>query len=185
MTIFEALRNGQAYDTRGEAYRQEVHAEIDRSDECQFRIYHTNPHEKAKLLALENELMPGQMTAGTYFTPPMQIDAGRRVFLGKDVYANHDLTLMSVGTITIDDGVMMGPGVGLFTVNHEPKNLRTIHTKEIHIKQNAWLGARVTVLPGVTIGENAIIGAGAVVTHDIPANSLAVGVPAKVVKSLD
>lgn len=92
---------------------------------------------------------------------------------------------MSVGTITIDDGGMMGSGEGLFTVNHEPKNLRTIHTKEIHIKQNAWLGARVTVLPGVTIGENAIIGAGAVVTHDIPANSLAVDVPAKVVKSLD
>jgi len=92
---------------------------------------------------------------------------------------------MSVGTITIEDGVMMGPEVALLTVNHEPKNIRTIMTKEIHIKKNAWIGARVSILPGVTIGENAIVGTGSIVTKDVPDNAVAVGSPAKVVKYLE
>ena len=80
------------------------------------------------------------------------------MFLSKNIFANHSLTVMSVGTVTIEDGVMLKPEVGLFTVNHEPKNIRVIFTKEIHIKRNAWIGARVSILPGVTIGENAIVG---------------------------
>ena len=83
---------------------------------------------------------------------------------------------------SIEDGVMLGPEVGLFTVNHEPKNIRVIFTKEILIKRNAWIGARVSILPGVTIGENAIIGTGSVVTKDIPDNAVAVGNPARVIK---
>ena len=92
---------------------------------------------------------------------------------------------MSLGTVTIEDGAMLGPEVGLFTVNHEPKNIRVLRTKEIHIKKNAWIGARVSILPGVTIGENAIVGTGSVVTKDVPDNSIAVGVPAKIIKTLD
>lgn len=92
---------------------------------------------------------------------------------------------MSVGTVTIEDGVMLGPEVGLFTVNHEPKNIRTIMTKEIRIKKNAWIGARVSILPGVTIGENAIVGTGSVVTKDVPDNAVVVGVPAKIVKMIE
>ena len=80
---------------------------------------------------------------------------------------------------------MMGPEVALLTVNHEPKNIRTVYTGEIHIKKNAWLGARVSVLPGVTIGENAIVGTGAVVTHDVPDNTIVAGVPARVIKTID
>nr|WP_252898579.1 hypothetical protein [Secundilactobacillus odoratitofui] len=70
-----------------------------------------------------------------FFTPPMYIDCGSQVHLGKNVYANHNLTMMSVGTITIDDGVMMGPGVGLFTDNHEPKNIRLLSTKQFTLKR--------------------------------------------------
>ena len=87
--------------------------------------------------------------------------------------------------MTIEDGVMLGPEVGLFTVNNEPKNIRVLRTKEIHIKKNAWIGARVSILPGVTIGENAIVGTGSVVTKDVPDHSVAVGVPAKIIKTLD
>lgn len=185
MGVFENLRAGQAYDIHDAAYLKEVHGEIDRSDALQFQINQTNPKQKQRLLDLENSLLHGQMTDGTFFTPPMHIDTASRVFLGKNVYANHGLTMMAAGTITIDDGVMMGPEVGFFTVNHEPKNIRTILTKEIHIKRNAWIGARVSLLPGVTIGENAIVGTGAVVTKDIPDNAVAVGVSARVVKTLD
>ncbi|MFD0897830.1 DapH/DapD/GlmU-related protein [Loigolactobacillus binensis] len=185
MSVFADLQNGKTYDIRDENYQKEVHGEIDRCDHICFEINNTDPANKAQLVDLENELLAGQMQAGTYFTPPMQIDCANSVHLGKNVYANHSLTMMSLGGITIDDGVMLGPGVGLFTVNHEPKNIRVVKTSAIHIKKNAWLGARVSVLPGVTIGENAIIGTGAVVTKDIPANSLAVGTPAKVIKQLD
>ena len=80
---------------------------------------------------------------------------------------------------------MLGPEVGLFTVNHEPKNIRTIMTKEIRIKKNAWIGARVSILPGVTIGENAIVGTGSVVTKDVPDDAVVVGVPAKIVKMIE
>ena len=92
---------------------------------------------------------------------------------------------MSLGGIEIEDGVMLGPEVGLFTVNHEPENIRVIMTKKIHIKRNAWIGARVNILPGVTIGENAIVGTGSIVTKDIPDNAVAVGNPARVVKMID
>lgn len=92
---------------------------------------------------------------------------------------------MSVGTITIEEGVMLGSEVALLTVNHEPKNIRVIFTKEILIKKNAWIGARVSILPGVTIGENAIVGTGSVVTKDIPDNAVAVGNPARVIKIIE
>ena len=79
---------------------------------------------------------------------------------------------------------MIAPEVGLFTVNHEPRNIRVIYTKEIVIKKNAWIGARVNILPGVTIGENAIIGTGSIVTKDVPDNCIAVGNPAKVIRQI-
>ena len=80
-------------------------------------------------------------------------------------------------------------GIGTFmlspAVNHEPENIRVIMTKKIHIKKNAWIGARVNILPGVTIGENAIVGTGSIVTKDIPDNAVAVGNPARVVKMIE
>ncbi|ANK63024.1 DapH/DapD/GlmU-related protein [Loigolactobacillus backii] len=185
MSVFADLQNGQTYDIRDADYQSEVHGEIDRCDHICFEINNTDPVNKTRLVGLENELLANQMQNGTYFTPPMHIDCANSVHLGENVYANHSLTMMSLGGITIDNGVMLGPGVGLFTVNHEPKNIRVVKTGAIHIKKNAWLGARVSVLPGVTIGENAIIGTGAVVTKDIPANSIAVGTPAKVIKKID
>jgi acetyltransferase-like isoleucine patch superfamily enzyme len=185
MSVFDDLYNGQSYDIRDASYQKEVHGEIDRSDHLCFQINATDPVNKAQLHALENQLLGNQMQDGTYFTPPMHIDCGNRVRLGRNVYANHGLTMMSVGTITIDDGVMIGPEAGFFTVNHEPHNIRVIKTGAIHVKKNAWIGARVSILAGVTIGENAIVGTGAVVTKDVPDNAVVVGVPAKVIKLLE
>lgn len=88
---------------------------------------------------------------------------------------------MDLGGVTIDDDVLIGPRVTLISVNHveNPRQRRNLITKSVHIKRHAWLGANVTVLPGVTIGENAIVGAGSVVTKNVPDNTVVVGNPAK------
>ena len=185
MSIFEDLRNGQSMDIRDEQYQKEVHGEINRCRHLCYEINATDPDNRERIMELENELLHGQMQNGTFFTPPFQIDCASEVHLGCNVFANHGLTMMSAGTVTIEDGVMMGPEVGFFTVNHEPQNIRVIKTGEIHIKKNAWIGARVNILPGVTIGENAIVGTGSIVTKDVPDNTVVVGNPARIVKELD
>lgn len=184
MNVFERLHSGEAIDIRNEDYQREAHGEMDRCRQLCFEINSTPPRDREKIVELENELLNGRIKDGTFFTPPFQIDLANCVRLGKNVFANHGVTMMSLGEIISEDGVMLGPEVGLFTVNHEPENIRVIMTKKIHIKKNAWIGARVNILPGVTIGENAIIGTGSVVTKDIPDNAVAVGNPARVVKMI-
>lgn len=182
MSVFEEMRAGKAYDIHNEDYLREVHGEMDRARHINFLINQTDPDEKSKIAELEKKLFTSGMPEGTSFTPPFQVDCASRIFLGKNVFANHGLTVMSLGTVTIDDGVMMGPEVALLTVNHDPKNIRIVKTGEIHLKENAWIGARAIILPGVTVGKNAIVGSGAVVTHDVPDNAVVVGSPAKVIK---
>lgn len=185
MGVFENMRNGQAYNINDEDYQREVHGEIDRSRHINFQINQTDPSDTERINKLEHELLTSGLPEGSFLTPPFQIDCASRLFLGKNVFANHGLTVMSLGSITIDDGVMMGPEVALLTINHEPKNIRVVKTAEIHIKKNAWIGARAIILPGVMIGENAIVGSGAVVTKDVPDNAVVVGSPARVIKTLD
>lgn len=185
MGVFENMRNGQSYNINDADYQREVHGEINRARHINFLINQTDPNDQEKIKQLESELLTNGLPKSSFLTPPFQVDCANRLFLGNNVFANHGLTVMSLGTITIDDGVMMGPEVALLTVNHEPKNIRVVKTGEIHLKKNAWLGARVTVLPGVTIGENAIVGSGAIVTKDVPDNTIAVGNPARVIRHLD
>lgn len=183
--VFEEMRQGKSYNIHDADYQEQVHGEINRARHLNFLINQTDPDNQDQINQLEKQLLTSGMPEGTYLTPPFQIDCANRVFLGKNVFANHGLTVMSLGTITIDNGVMMDPEVALLTVNHEPKNIRVVKSAEIHIKKNAWLGARAIVLPGVTIGENAIVGSGAVVTKDVPDNAVVVGCPAKIIKTLD
>lgn len=184
MNIFERLHNGEAIDIRDEEYQKQAHGEMKRCRHLCWQINSTDPSDTQKIIALENELLNGQMKDGSFFTPPFQVDLANCLRVGKNVFANHGLTVMSLGGITIEDGVMLGPEVGLFTVNHEPNNIRVLKTKPIHIKKNAWIGARVNILPGVTIGENAIVGTGSIVTKDVPDNTVVVGNPARIVKTI-
>ena len=184
MSVFDDLRNGRSYDIRDPEYLRQAHGEMKRCRHLCWKINSTDPDDRESIITLERELFCGNLPENSFITPPFQIDIGCCFRLGKNVFANHGLTAMSIGTIIIEDGVMLGPEVGLFTVNHEPHNIRVIMTKTIHIKRNAWIGARVNILPGVTIGENAIVGTGSVVTHDVPDNCVVVGVPAKIVKEI-
>ena len=126
MTVFEELREGKSYDIRDEKYQREAHGEIDRCRHICWQINSSDPADKERIMELENELLNGQIKDGNFFTPPFQIDCANRAFLGKSVFADHGLTVMSIGTTTIEGGVMMGPEVGLFTVNHEPNNICVI-----------------------------------------------------------
>ncbi|MBR1799188.1 MAG: sugar O-acetyltransferase [Bacteroidales bacterium] len=118
--------------------------------------------------------------------PPLNINYGHGVALGRDCFLNFGCTLLALGGITIEDDVFIGPHCVLATEYH-PEDHATRHsllTKSIVVRRNAWLGANVTVLAGVTIGENAIVAAGSVVTKDVPANTVVAGTPAKIIRTI-
>lgn len=118
--------------------------------------------------------------------PPFYTNFGRFITIGKNVFINHACSFLDMGGIVIEDDVLIGPRVNLVTENHpfEPSDRKALVTRSIVIKKNAWLGAGVTILPGVTVGENSIVAAGAVVSKDVPDNVVVGGVPAKYIKAI-
>lgn len=125
---------------------------------------------------------------GLYIEPPLHANWGMNTSWGDRCYANFNLTLVDDGPISIGSNVMFGPNVSLVTTGHpiQPELRRKVaqYSLPIVIEDNVWLGAGVTVLPGVTIGENSVVGAGSVVNKDIPANSVAYGTPCKVAREI-
>lgn len=119
--------------------------------------------------------------------PPFYTDCGKNITVGKHVFINSGCRFQDQGGIIIEDGALIGHNAVLATLNHglSPEERHDLFPAPIRIGKNVWLGANVTVLPGVTIGDNAVIAAGAVVTKDVPANVIAAGVPAKVLRPLD
>lgn len=117
---------------------------------------------------------------------PFYTNFGRFTSIGKNVFINHACSFLDLGGITIEDHVLIGPRVNLITENHplDKTERRNLICKAIIIKRNAWIGAGATILPGVTIGENAVVAAGAVVSRDVPADTVVGGIPAKVIKHL-
>lgn len=182
-SVFDRLAAGEHVHILAPDYRREVHGEIARCRHLCFLVNSTDPADAARIGELEDELL-GPRAEGTFLTPPFQIDCACRVKLGRNVFANHGLTVMSVGGIVVEDGVMMGPEVALLTVNHDPHDIRVIMTGAIRLCKNAWIGARATILPGVTVGEGAIVASGAVVSKDVPPHTVVGGVPAKVIKEI-
>lgn len=119
--------------------------------------------------------------------PPFYTDCGKNITVGKNVFINSCCCFQDQGGIFIGDDTMIGHQVVLATLNHDldPKSRKDMFPAPIKIGKNVWIGAHATLLAGVTIGDNAVIAAGAVVTKDVAANTVAGGVPAKVIKRLD
>jgi acetyltransferase-like isoleucine patch superfamily enzyme len=117
---------------------------------------------------------------------PLHVNYGPGVSFGHDCFLNFGCTLLALGGITIEDDAFIGPHCVLATEYHpeDPATRHSLLTKPIVVGRNAWLGAGVTVLAGVTIGENAIVAAGSVVTKDVPANMVVAGTPAKVIREI-
>ena len=134
------------------------------------------------------EQMLGSIGPGSEIRPPMFVDLGTNITIGARCFVNFSLTALDVAAITIGDDVLIGPNVQLLTPTHpvDPglRRDKWEAAEPITIGDNVWLGGGVIVCPGVTIGENSVIGAGAVVTRDIPADVVAVGNPARVVRSI-
>lgn len=117
---------------------------------------------------------------------PIRSDYGANLKIGKQVFINSGAMFTDLGGIELEDKVLVGPNVTIISVNHplEPKKRHGVELKSVLIKQNAWLGANSTILPGVIVGENAVVAAGAVVSKNVPANTVVAGVPAKVIKKI-
>jgi maltose O-acetyltransferase len=143
-----------------------------------------NPEERRRLL---NELLGGYGD-GSEVRPPLYCDYGYQTQVGSRTFINFGLVILDVATITIGDDVQIGPNVQLLTATHpldpELRRDKWEAAAPIHIGNNVWLGGGVIVCPGVTIGDDTVVGAGAVVTKDLPPNVLAVGIPARVVRTL-
>lgn len=133
-----------------------------------------------------SEIIGSSIDRSTRIFPPFYTNFGRRITLGKNVFINHACSFLDMGGITIEDDVLIGPKVNLITENHplDPADRQALLLKPILIKRNAWIGAAATILPGVTIGENAVVAAGSVVSKNVPANTVVGGVPARHIKNL-
>lgn len=145
--------------------------------------YHT-PEEIQEIFS---ELTGKQVDKTFGMFPPFYTDCGKNITVGKNVFINSGCRFQDQGGITIGDGTLIGHNVVLATLNHgiAPDERHDLFPAPIHIGKNVWIGANATVLPGVTIGDNAVIAAAAVVTKDVPANVVVSGVPAKVIRKTE
>lgn len=180
--IFERLRDGRI---------------IPSNDPQGYRMREASYNTKTLLMKMNNSTDPAeirnllsQITGSVIdesvgvFTP-LYINYGKHTKIGKNVFINFNCTFLDLGGITIDDDVLIAPNVSLLSEGHpvSPENRHSLIPKPIHIKKNAWIGAGATILQGVTIGENSVVAAGAVVSKDVPDNTIVGGIPAKVIKT--
>lgn len=128
-----------------------------------------------------------EIDKSTQILLPFNTDFGLNIKLGRDIFINKGCMFVDLGTIEIGDGVLIGPEVKILSVNHplDIQKRRDVILKKVIIKNNVWIGAGATICPEVTIGENSVIGAGSVVTRDVPKNTVYAGVPARFIKNIE
>ena len=181
--IFRIMDAGGPTDDR-EGYVEDAAAEIRRSKSLCFKANMTDPSDPSYRQYLE-QLFLRKLDDVTILTP-FYCDMGIRVVLGRKVFINDNVYLVAGGGIEIQDGVLIAPRVCIATVNHDVDDRHRFFTyHKVVIRKNAWICTNATICPGVTIGENSIVAAGAVVTRDVPDNVIVGGNPAAVIRSID
>jgi acetyltransferase-like isoleucine patch superfamily enzyme len=181
--IFERLRQGETIspnDPQGSRLREASYATMQLVQQMNNS---SNPEEIQNLLSRITER---KIDASTAVFPPLYINYGKNTSIGKNVFINFGCTFLDLGGITIEDDVMLAPGVKLLSEGHplSPEERQSLVPKPIFIRRNAWIGANATILQGVTVGENSVVAAGAVVSKDVPANTVVGGIPAKPIKTI-
>lgn len=180
--VIEGFAEGVAEDGRRDTYADVLFQEAVRIGmelNCQ---YHT-PEEIREIMG---RLTGKKIDDSFRLFPPFYTDFGKNITIGKDVFINSGCHFQDQGSITIGDGSLIGHNVVLVTINHDlnPKENRKNHYAPIKIGSHVWIGSNATVLPGVTVGDWAVIAAGAVVAKDVPARTVVGGVPAKILKAV-
>ncbi len=166
-----------------------VHQAMHRLSQEAIRItldINTNYHTPEEIVALMSELTGRNIDSSFALFPPLNTDCGKNLHLGKRVFINSGCKLQDQGGITIGDDVLIGHNVVIATLNHsmDPEHRGDIVPSPVHIGDKVWIGSNSTILPGVTVGEGAIIAAGAVVTKDVAPGTVVGGVPAKTIKTI-
>lgn len=184
MTEKEKIHSGSIYQPMGQEILQEQLAYLDKMD-----AYNAIPRRQVEERAAMLSRLFAQVGEGCYVESPFYANwGGHHVHLGKGVYANYGVTFVDDTHIYVGDYTMIGPNVTLVTAAHpiapELRQKGLQYNLPVRIGCNCWLGAGVVVLPGVSIGDNTVIGAGSVVTRDIPANVVAVGSPCRVLRPI-
>lgn len=177
------MLSGEPY----KAFGKELFLERQKAKEILFEFNNLPPSKIKERHQLIKPLF-GKTKGSFYLEPPFRCDYGYNIELGKNFYANYNFTVLDARKVKIGDSVLIGPNVSLITINHPiDKEFRAKGyeiSKEIIIENNVWIGANVTVNPGVKIGENSIIGSGSVVTKNIPKDVIAVGNPCKILRPI-
>ena len=183
MTEKEKMLSGQIYN----ACDPDLVKELNEVKVLCQRYNNLLPTDFESRKQLIRELL-GHSDDDTFINQPFYCDYGKHIRVGKRFFANFCLTVLDEALVTFGDDCFVGPNVSIYTACHstEPRerNSRKEWAKPVSIGNNVWLGGNVTILPGVTIGDNCTIGAGSVVTRDIPSDSVAAGNPARVIKKL-
>lgn len=185
MTSYEKMHSGKLYLPIDEELQREQLACLDKL----YDFNQTRPTQLDLRSAMLKELF-AEIGENCYIEPPLHANwAGKHVHFGNNIYANFGLTLVDDTHIYVGDCCMFGPNVVIATAGHpilpELREQAYQYNAPVHIGRNVWIGAGALIMPGITIGDNSVIGAGSVVTKDVPANVIAVGNPAKVLREIN
>ncbi len=185
MSMKEKMHTGELYLPGDEEIMKEQTICLDRL----YDFNHTRPSEYDKRLDMMKEMF-AEIGEGCYIESPFYANwGGKHIHFGKNVYCNFGVTMVDDTHIYVGDATMFGPNVTVATAGHpilpELRQKAYQYNAPVHIGKNCWIGAGVLVMPGITVGDNVVIGAGSVVTKDIPSNVIAVGNPCKVLREIN
>lgn len=179
----EKMISGKPYLAQDEELVQERR----RTRELIFQFNHLSPSEEETATAILRRVL-GKSSDSMHIEPPFHCDYGYNISLGQNFYANFNLIILDCAPVTIGDNAFLAPNISIFTaghpIHHEARNSQLEYAFPVKIGNNVWLGGNTVLNPGISIGDNSVIGSGSVVTRDIPANVLAVGNPCRVLRPI-